>query len=279
MDTWSFAGKRALIFGAARGIGKAVALEFARRGAAVALADMRLAEAETGAAEIVAAGGRATALACDVTQDQSVRDCAAAAERALGEIDLVVNNVGALITGMPEDIPVSEWARILDLNLMSVVRSNDVFLPKMIARGAGYIVNTASFAGLFPYAANRIPYVASKAAVVALTESLALHLLPKGVRVSCFCPGPVATQVLEGAKNWTPDAPMLGPGGQFVVMMPDQAARALADGMEQGRILIPTHDGAFELLQRHGADPDGYVRERIAAFAAGDYGRPAMPSR
>lgn len=92
------------------------------------------------------------------------------------------------ISTKPEDIPVAEWERILSLNLMSVVRSNAVFLPKMIARGSGYIVNTASFAGLYPFAASRMPYVAAKAGVVALSESMALYLQPKGIRVSCGFP-------------------------------------------------------------------------------------------
>jgi NAD(P)-dependent dehydrogenase (short-subunit alcohol dehydrogenase family) len=276
IDPWKFDGKRALIFGAARGMGKTVALEIARRGAAVALADLRRDEAEEGAAEIVSAGGKAVALTCDVTKDESVRQCVEDAERALGDLDLVHNNVGALITGSPEDVPVSEWERIWNLNLMPVVRSNHVVLPKMLARGSGYIVNTASFAGLYPYGANRTPYVAAKTAVVGLTESLAVYLLPKGIRVSCFCPGPVLTQVMEGVKNWTPDAPMLGPGSQFALIKADEAARVLADGMEAGRIIIPTHEGAFDMMRRHGADPDGFIRERIAAFAAGDHGRPTM---
>lgn len=275
-DAWSFAGKRALIFGAARGIGRAAALEFARRGASVALADLRRDEADDAATAINAGGGEAIALGCDVTDDQSVRACIEQAEEVVGALDLVMNNVGALIGGYPEDIPISEWERIWNLNVMSVVRSNAVMLPKMLARGSGYIVNTASFAGLYPYAVNRMPYVASKAAVVALTESMALYLLPKGVRVSCFCPGPVMTQVMAGMKTWTPDAPMIGPGAQFTVLTAEQAAEALANGMEAGRIIIPSDAAVWDLVRRHGADPDGFIRERGAAFAAGDFGRPAM---
>ena len=267
-----FAGKNVLIYGGGRGIGRACALEFARRGARLALADMDTDGAAKTAEEIEISGGAAVSMRCDVTQDQSVRDAAEAAERGIGAIDIVMNNVGKLVTGYPEDVPISEWQRILDLNLMPIVRSNEVFLKRMIARGSGHIVNTASFAGLFPYGANRMPYVAAKASVVALTESMALHLIPKGVNVSCFCPGPVMTNVMEGVKNWSPDAPMLGPGSQFVLKTAEEAATALADGMEAGRILIPTDELALEEVRRHGADPDAFIRDKLAQFAAGDFG-------
>ena len=113
-----FEGKSALIYGAAHGIGRAVALEFARRGARVAIADLDAAGAEQAAAEIAAAGGNATGLACDVSRGESVRDAAAEAERRIGAIEIVMNNVGAILSGNPEDIPIAEWQRILDLNLL-----------------------------------------------------------------------------------------------------------------------------------------------------------------
>jgi NAD(P)-dependent dehydrogenase (short-subunit alcohol dehydrogenase family) len=270
----TFGEKSALLFGGARGIGKAVAMEFARRGACIAIADLDLEGAESAAREISATGGSAIALHCDVSDDASVRDVAAKAARQIGEIDIVMNNVGILIGGHPEDIPLAEWQRILNINLMSIIRSNDVFLPKMIARGSGHIVNTASFAGLYPYAANRMPYVAAKAAIVALSESLALYLLPQGVSVSCFCPGPVSTGVMQGMKNWSAHAPMRGPGTQFAILKPEQAATILADGMEAGRIFIPTDESVSDLLRRRAADPDGFIREKIDEFARGDFGVP-----
>lgn len=269
-----FADKRALIFGGAKGIGRAVAREFARRGAHLAIADIDRAAAEETAAGIAAADGVAIALTCDVTLDDSVRAAAGEAECRIGDIDIVVNNVGAIISGNPEDIPMAEWQRILDLNFLSVVRSNDVFLPKMLARGSGYIVNTASFAGLYPYATNRMPYVASKAAVVALSESLALYLIPRGVRVSCFCPGPVMTGVMQGMKTWTENVVMRGPGSQFRLMTAEEAAEVLANGMCEGRIVIPTHNEIWEVIRQHAESPDQFVRDRIEAFARGDTGLP-----
>lgn len=269
-----FENKNVLIFGGANGIGRAVALEFARRGADVAIADIDLVSAEQSAVVVAGLQRRAVAITCDVTCEQSINDAVAAAQAQLGEIDIVINNVGVILSGNPEDIPVAEWQRILDLNLLSVVRSNAVMLPKLLARGAGYVVNTASFAGLYPYAANRMPYVAAKAAVVALTESLALYLLPKGINVSCFCPGPVLTGVMQGMKSWSDNAVMCGPGTQFTPITAEQAAIILADGMSSGRIVIPTDEKVWPLMQQHAQSPDQFLRDKIDAFGRGDYGRP-----
>src|SRR5262249_57436601 len=128
--------------------------------------DIDGAGAEETAQAICGAGGHAVAIACDVRQDDSVRAAAETAERELGDVDIAMNNVGVILSGHPEDIPIAEWQRIVDLNLMSAVRSLAVFVPKMVARGRGYIVNTASFAGLYPYATNRLPHAAANAAVV-----------------------------------------------------------------------------------------------------------------
>jgi NAD(P)-dependent dehydrogenase (short-subunit alcohol dehydrogenase family) len=269
-----FGGKVALIYGAAKGIGRAVALEFARRGAAVAAADIDLAEAQETARLIGAEGGRGCAIRCDVTSDVSVREASVRTEIELGEVDIVMNNVGGILHGNPEDIPIPEWQRILDLNLMPAVRSNAVFLPKMIARGSGFIVNTASFAGLYPFATTRMPYVAAKAGVIALSQSLALHLEPQGIRVSCLIPGPVMTSVMEGMKTWSANVKMRGPGSDLEIKRVEDVAITLADGMEAGRILIPTDEAGLETLAAYGADPDGFVRGKIAEAARGDFGLP-----
>lgn len=267
-----FAGSSTLIFGGAQGIGRGVALEFARRGARVAIADINLAGAHETVELISGAGGQAQAIACDVTDDASVREAAAAAEANFGEIDILMNNVGVIISGDPQDIPLFEWRRIIELNLFSAIRSLELLLPKFIARGKGHIVNTASFAGLYPYAVNRLPYVTSKAALIALSEGLALYLHPKGVRVSCLCPGPVATNVMAGMKTWTEGAPMRGPGTQYRLKSTGETAVILADGMRDGRIIIPTDEAVWEDVQRHAASPDAFVQEKIDAFARGDLG-------
>lgn len=271
-----FKGRSALVFGAGRNIGRAIVREFARRGARVAVADIDFEGAEEAAALIRAAGGEALALRCNVTQSESISAAAAAAEAALGEIDIVMNNAGLLHSGNPEDFPFSEWERMIGCNLLGMVRSIEVFLPKMLARGGGYIVNTASFAGLYPYAASRIPYAVSKAGVIALSENLALYAIPKGVKVSCLCPGPVMTTSTHSMKTFSENVPMRGPGKHLWLKSQEEVAVILADGMQAGRIMIPTHEEVRETLLEWADSPDDFIRKQIAAFAAGDIGQPQI---
>lgn len=273
----TFSGANALIFGGAKGIGKAVAIEWARRGARLAIADIAEDQAAETAAEIVAQGGTSIALKADVRSEEAIAQVAAQAEAALGGIDVVMNNVGVMLNGHPEDIPVAEWQRIMDLNYFSSVRSSAHFLPKFLARGSGHIVNTASFAGFYPYAASRVPYAASKAAIIAMSQNLALYLEPKGIRVSCLIPGPVMTAISDSMTSWSDDCPMRGPGKETRLLMPQELATVLADGMEAGKILIPSDPVAFDIVKRWAADPDKFIRVKIAEFAGGDAGNPAIP--
>jgi NAD(P)-dependent dehydrogenase (short-subunit alcohol dehydrogenase family) len=269
-----FENKLALIFGSGRNIGRAISREFARRGARVAVADLDLAGAEETAQLVRDDGGEALAFSCDVMSSDSMRQAVAEAERRMGEIDIVMNNAGILHSGWPEDIPIAEWERMISCNLLGMVRSNEIFLPRMIARGHGYIVNTASFAGLYPFAINRIPYAVSKAGVVSMSQNLALYLAPKGVRVSCLCPGPVMTTSVEGMKVFSEGVVMHGPGAHLWVKSQEETAAILADGMSAGRIIIPTHEELWDTLREWAASPDELIRKTSAAFVSGDRGQP-----
>lgn len=271
-----FAGAKALIFGGAKGIGKCVSLEWARRGAHVAVADIDESAARETADEIVAAGGRAIGLAANVLSDESIAAAGDAAEAALGPIDILMNNVGGMLNGHPEDIPMQEWHRIMEINYFAAVRGVAHFLPKMQARGSGHIVNTASFAGFYPFAASRVPYGAAKAAVISMTENLALYLEPQGIRVSCLIPGPVMTGVLDSMTSWTEDCPMRGPGADLDLMLPQDVAAVLADGMRDGKVMIPSDPAVWDIVRKHAADPDAFIRAKIDEFAAGESGRPRV---
>lgn len=274
MASFTFAGKGALIIGAGQNIGRAIALEWARRGSRVAVADIDRASADETAALIREGGGQAIGVTCDVTSEESVAAALAEAERFLGRIDVHMNNAGILHNGNPEDFPLAEWQRMFDVNFFGAVRANALVIPRMIAQGSGYIVNTGSFAGLYPFAASRVPYAASKAAVISMSENLALYLEPHGVRVSCLCPGPVMTSLATGIRQFGTDVPMRGPGTELAIMSQEAVATLLADGMEAGRILIPTHAEGYATIARHAADPDGFVRGKIDEFARGITGRP-----
>ncbi len=272
----SFAGANALLFGGAKGIGKAVALEWARRGARLAVADIDEGAARETAAEIEAAGGKAIGLAANVLQDESVAAAAQAAEDALGEIDIVMNNVGGMLNGHPEDIPMAEWHRIMEINYFAAVRGVQAFIPKFLARGRGHIVNTASFAGFYPFAASRVPYAAAKAAVISMSQNLALYLEPQGVRVTCLMPGPVMTDVLASMTSWTEDCQMRGPGAELELMLPEDVAVVLSDAMRDGKVMIPSDAAAWDIVKDWAASPEAFIRGKIAEFAAGETGRPRV---
>ncbi len=272
-----FAGANALIFGGAKGIGRCIALEWARRGARVAVADLAEAAARETVSEIEAAGGTAVAIAANVMSDESVAAAAGAAEAALGDIDIVMNNVGGMLNGHPEDIPLTEWQRIMEINYFAAARGVSQFLPKFLARGKGHIVSTASFAGMFPYAASRVPYGSAKAAVISMSQNLAVYCEPLGVRVSCLIPGPVMTQVMDSCTEWTEGCELRAPGKETTLMLPEEVARVLADGMRDGRILIPSDPVVFDIVRRWAENPDAFIHGKIAEFTAGDRGNPQVP--
>jgi NAD(P)-dependent dehydrogenase (short-subunit alcohol dehydrogenase family) len=275
-STASFSGRNALLFGGAKGIGRAIALEWARRGARVAVADIDEDAARATAAEIVAAGGAALALGADVLDDASVAAAVVAAEAALGPLDILLNNVGAMLNGHPEDIPMAEWQRMMDLNYFGTLRGIQAVLPAFLERGRGHVVNTASFAGLYPYAASRIPYAAAKAAVISLSQNLALYLEPQGLRVTCLVPGPVLTGVMDAMTTWTEDCPMRGPGAELELMLPEEVAVVLSDAMVQGAVLVPSDGAAWDIVTRWAASPDAVLRAKAADFDRGETGTPRI---
>src|SRR5246127_2154398 len=176
MDT--LRDKVAVITGAASGIGRATACALAGRGAHIVAVDRDADGLASLAATLSDRDAAVLPQRADVSDPgvfDGIRD---AALRRFGRVDIVVNNVGVLTNGLPEDTPGTEWQRLLDVNLMSLVRSNAAFLPLLLGQGSGHLVNTASFAGLFTYSYDRLPYAATKAAVVQISEGLAIYLRP-----------------------------------------------------------------------------------------------------
>ncbi len=254
-------GAVAVLTGAGSGIGRASALSLAARGARVAVSDLDPERAEQTAAAVEAIGGEALAVAVDVAQQSDLEALRDRSLERFGRIDLVCNNVGVLAMGAPESLPLEAWQRVLDLNLLSLARSNLVFLPGLIGQGRGHVVNTASASGLLAYGFDRLPYVASKHAVVGVSEALALYLGPKGVGVTCACPSGVATNILEQITVYgeatTPRAP------QHPIVDPEVVGELVADAVAAGTFLVVTAPQIHDELRERAADPEAYVQRMI----------------
>ncbi|MEG0780300.1 MAG: 3-oxoacyl-ACP reductase FabG [Oscillospiraceae bacterium] len=188
--------KIALVTGAARGIGRAVAIRLARDGWAVCINYIaHRDEAETLAAELTAAGGRAIAVQGDVSDPGAVARLVKRTQTELGQISLLVNNAGISCDGQFQDITGDRWRRCFAVNVDGVFHCTQAVLPGMLHEKAGCIVNLASIWGLRG-ASCEVPYAAAKAAVIGMTRSLALELAPSGIRVNAVAPGCIETDML-----------------------------------------------------------------------------------
>jgi len=182
-------GKRAFVTAAAAGIGRACAVAFAAEGARVFATDL-----DERALEPLAASGIAEVARLDVRDSAAVHAMAARA----GAVDILLNAAGFVHHGTALDCSEQDWDFSFDLNVKSMHRTLRAFLPGMLARGRGAIVNIASSVAAAKAAPNRYVYAATKGAVVALTRSVALDFVAKGIRCNCICPGTIETPSLEG---------------------------------------------------------------------------------
>src|SRR5919198_1295702 len=194
-------GKVAVITGGASGIGKGTALAMARRGTNVVIADVNDRRLEETHAELATLGGRVLTVHCDVSKEADIQRLAQVALMEMGHVDILMNNAGVVLRGALEEIAIADWEWSFGVNVLGVIHGIRVFLPHMIARGSGYIINTASIAGLVALTGEGAPYIASKFAVVGLSEALALYCRPRGVGVSILCPGGVATNLAETGRS------------------------------------------------------------------------------
>ena len=191
------AGKVALITGGGTGIGRAIALAFAREGAGVAVAGRRLEKIREVAREIQKEGGAGFAMECDVTRARDVERAVKGTVERFGRLNVLVNCAGALHVSTVEGISEEEWDRMMTVNVKGPFLTSRAALPEFRKAGGGAIVNVGSILGLIAMK-DRAAYCASKGGVTMLTKAMAMDHAHENVRVNCICPSIVETELLAG---------------------------------------------------------------------------------
>ena len=240
------ADKSVVVTGGASGIGLALARRFSAEGARdIALADLREDVLQEAAGEI-----DALAVPCDVAVEADIKRLVAAAEDAFGPIDVFVSNAGIARMG-GVDTPDEEWRQNWDIHVMAHVYAARAVAPKMAARGSGYLVNTASAAGLLSHVESAT-YTVTKHAAVAFAEWLSIAYGDRGVRVSVLCPQAVRTAMLTGRDE--------GVASLDGVLEPEQVADSVIAAMEREEFLILPHPEVHGYVQRKASDRERWLR-------------------
>lgn len=237
--------KIAVVTGGASGIGGALCRRFSEQGArAVAVADIDAEGARRVADEI-----NGIAVACDVSRQEDVEALVDRTENELGPIDVFCSNAGIMVSGALE-VPDEDWQRIWEINVMAHVYAGRAVIDKMIARGGGWFVITASAAGLLSQIGSA-PYSVTKHAAVGLAENIAITYGDQGIRVAAICPQAVETEMTRR-----------GGGVAAVDGMIDarQVAEATVQGLAEERFLILPHPEVATYMQRKASDCDRWLK-------------------
>lgn len=249
---------RIFITGGGSGLGRALAERYAKAGWSVLIGDIDQARLVDTVAALRQAGADAHGLACDVRQAADLEAARDFLERTWGGVDIVVNNAGVAVAGGIAETTLEDWGWIVDINLMGVVRGCKTFTPLFVRQGRGHFVNIASMAGLVhpPYMSA---YCATKASVVALSESTALELAPQGIHVSVVCPAFFRTNLHTTVR--TADPRFTASTGRLVGKAKrgaEEIAARVFEGVARREFHILTH-------------PEGraaWMAKRFAPFAA-----------
>jgi NAD(P)-dependent dehydrogenase (short-subunit alcohol dehydrogenase family) len=255
--------KVAIVTGAGSGIGRAMAKRFIAEGARqVVIADLHADNLEALAKEI---GARA--IRTDVANEQDVINLIKTTEQDYGQIDLLCNNAGIGVGGGPET-PNEDWQRIWEINVMAHIYATRAALPDMLRRGEGYIMNTASAAGLLTQIGSA-PYAVTKHAAVAYAEWLAVTYGDRGIRVSALCPQAVRTAMTANIEGG-------GVAGVDGMMEPEQLCDSVIETLNAETFLVLPHKEVLTYMQRKATDYDRWIKgmKRLQA-AYGEGGFPA----
>jgi NAD(P)-dependent dehydrogenase (short-subunit alcohol dehydrogenase family) len=246
---------RAVITGAGSGLGRALALDLAERGASLVVSDIDSSSADETAALVRKQGTRAEVIPCDVTKRDAVFGLIEETERRLGGIDFLANNAGVAVGGPFDEISIEDWRWAVDINLWGVIYGCQAAVPKMKAQGHGYILNVASAAGLLSPPAMSA-YNVTKAGVVSLSETLYAEYKGAGIRVTALCPTFFRTNIVSsgrGATTKKDDAQIIRWMERSKVQAPE-VAKAAIDAVRDGKLYVqPMRDGrmAWRLKRTH----------------------------
>ena len=236
---------RAVITGAGSGLGRALALDLAERGASLIVSDIVLPSAEETAELVRQQGARAEAVRCDVTDRDAVFALVDETEKRLGGMDLIANNAGIAIGGPFDEISIEDWRWAVDINLWGVIYGCQAAVPKMRAQGRGYIINVASAAGLLAPPAMSA-YNVTKAGVVSLSETLYTEYKTQGIHVAVVCPTFFRTNIIgaiRGATTEKEDAQVIRWMERSKVQAPG-VAKAAVDSVRDGKLYVqPMREG------------------------------------
>lgn len=257
---------RVVVTGAGSGLGKALALLLAGRGARLLVTDLQAETAEATAAEARGRGAReAAARGCDVARIADVEALAADARERWGGVDLVINNAGVGVGGDVGETPLSDWQLAMNVNLWGVIHGCHVFAPLLRKQRSGHILNVASMAGLV-YTAHMAPYNVTKAGVVALSETLHAELASSGVGVTVLCPGFFETNILRNARSVKAGYLRFAQGlTDRSSLGASDVARYALDAVERGELhALPMADGRWAWRIKR-ASPDAFQKLLVRA--------------
>ena len=243
-------GRVAVVTGGASGIGRAMARRFAAEGAAVVVADLDGDGAATVAQEIGGLGVR-TNVAIEADIESLVRRTT----EAHGHIDLFCSNAGIGGPAGGIEVPNADWQQIWEINVMAHVIAARLVIPHMLERGEGYLLTTASAAGLLTNV-GIAPYSVTKHAAVALAEWLSITYGDAGIRVSCLCPQGVRTPMLMSGLGAAAGSAVLASGG---LLEPEDVAEAVVEGLREERFFILPHPEVAEYVRRKATDPERWL--------------------